>query len=166
VSARVYIGIGSNLGDRLGYCRAALDRLARLPVTTLRRVSPFMESAPQEGVEGGMFLNAVAEISTGLSARQLLGQLQEIEVALGRPAGHEPRSARSMDLDILLYGELVVNAPDLVIPHPGMARRRFVLAPLVALAPAVRHPVLGVAAAELLRRLGPGAPASLAGSPR
>jgi 2-amino-4-hydroxy-6-hydroxymethyldihydropteridine diphosphokinase len=106
-------------------------------------------------VEGGLFLNAVAEIATRLSPRELLGHLQGIEAALGRPPDHPPGTARGMDLDILLYGETVLHEPDLTIPHPRMAARRFVLAPLVALAPAVRHPLLKLTATELLRRLGP-----------
>jgi 2-amino-4-hydroxy-6-hydroxymethyldihydropteridine diphosphokinase len=165
MSVQAYIGIGSNLGDRLGHYRAALDRLGLLPDTTLMRVSPFIESEPQEGVEGGLFLNAVAEICTSLSPRQLLDHLQAIESALGRPADHEPRSARTLDLDILLYGDMVVSEPGLVIPHPRMAHRRFVLAPLVAIAPGACHPLLGVTARELLRRLGSGASASLMGLP-
>ncbi len=159
MTLQAFVGIGSNLGDRLACCRTALDRLARLPGTTLTRVSPFFESEPQEGVEGGLFLNAVAEIATRLSPRELLGHLQGIEAALGRPPDHPPGTARGMDLDILLYGETVLHEPDLTIPHPRMAARRFVLAPLVALAPAVRHPLLKLTAAELLRRLGPEAPA-------
>jgi 2-amino-4-hydroxy-6-hydroxymethyldihydropteridine diphosphokinase len=113
-----------------------------------------METAPQEGVEGGLFLNGVAEIATSLSPRRLLDHLRDIETDLGRPLGHESRSARTMDLDILLYGDVVVSEPDLVIPHPRMTHRRFVLAPLVAIAPAARHPVLGITVEELLRRLG------------
>ena len=163
MSVQAYIGIGSNLGDRLGHCRAALDRLAWLPDTTVKRISPFMESEPQEGVEGGPFLNAVAEIATSLSPRKLLDHLQDIEAVLGRPVGHEPRSARTLDLDILLYGELVTSEPDLVIPHPRMAHRRFVLAPLVAIGPGACHPLLGVTAQELLGRLGSGRSTSLVG---
>jgi 2-amino-4-hydroxy-6-hydroxymethyldihydropteridine diphosphokinase len=152
---QAFIGIGSNLGDRLAHCRAAVDRLGLLPGTALLRASPTFESAPQEGVEGGLFLNAAAEIATTLSPRQLLGHLREIEVALGRPANHLPGTARTMDLDLLLYGDAVIREADLTIPHPRMAERRFVLAPLVALAPALCHPVLRVTVAELLRRLGP-----------
>lgn len=163
MSVRAYIGIGSNLGDRLGQCRAALDRLGLLPDTRVKRVSPFLESAPEEGAEGGWFLNAVAEIATSLSPRQLLDHLRDIEAALGRPLGHEPRSARTLDLDILLYGDMVMTEPDLVIPHPRMTQRRFVLTPLVAIAPATRHPVLGITVEELLRRLGSDASGSLAG---
>lgn len=157
---QAYIGIGSNLGDRVAHCRATLDRLRLLPGTTLTGVSPFFESEPQEGVEGGPFLNAVAEIATTLSPHQLLDSLQEIEAALGRARGHLPGTARTMDLDVLLYGDAVLNEPSLTIPHPRMAGRRFVLAPLVALAPTVRHPVLKVTAMELLRCLGHEAPAA------
>jgi len=158
VRIQAFIGIGSNLGDRLAHCRAALDRLGLLPDTTLLRVSPVFESEPQEGVEGGLFLNAVAEIATTVLPRQLLGHLQEIEVALGRHADHPPGTARTMDLDLLLYGDAVIRGADLTIPHPRMAERRFVLAPLVALAPTLCHPVLRATVAELLRRLGPEAP--------
>lgn len=155
---QAFVGIGSNLGDRLANCRAALERLSLLPGTALTRVSPLFESEPQEGVEGGVFLNAVAEIATSLPVPQLLGHLQEIEVALGRPADHLRGTARTLDLDLLLYGDAVIREPDLTIPHPRMAERRFVLAPLVALAPALRHPVLQVTMMELLQRLGPEAP--------
>lgn len=158
MKVQAFIGIGSNLGDRLAHCGAVLDRLALLPETRLTRISPFIESDPQEGVEGGRFLNGVAEIVTGLSARRLFGRLGEIEVALGRPADHRPGAARSVDLDLLLYGDAIIRDPDLTIPHPRMAGRRFVLAPLVTLVPTLRHPVLGVTMAELLRRLGPEAP--------
>ncbi len=155
MKTRAFLGLGSNLGDRLAHCRAALDRLARLPGTTLTRVSPFFESEPQEGVEGGPFLNGVAEISTSLLPRDLLGHLHEIEAALDRPPEHGPGTARTMDLDILLFGELVLHDPDLAIPHPRMPHRRFVLAPLAAIAPAVRHPVLNCTAEEMLQSLGP-----------
>jgi len=158
VRTRAFIGIGSNLGDRLANCQTAIDRLDRPPGTALVRVSTLVESEPQEGVEGGRFLNTVAEIATSLPPRQLLGQLQQIEVALGRAADHLPGTARPMDLDLLLYGDAVICETDLTIPHPRMAERRFVLAPLVALDPTLRHPVLQVAMAELLRRLGPEAP--------
>jgi 2-amino-4-hydroxy-6-hydroxymethyldihydropteridine diphosphokinase len=158
VTIQAFIGIGSNLGDRLAHCRAALARLDLLPGSRLTRVSPVFESEPWEGVEGGLFLNAVAEIATSLPPRRLLDHLQEIEVALGRAADHRPGTARPMDLDILLYGHAVIREAGLTIPHPRMAERRFVLAPLAALAPALCHPVLRETMGELLRRLGPGAP--------
>ena len=151
---QAFIGIGSNLGDLLANCRAAIDRLGYLPGTEFVRASPFIESDPQEGVEGGRFLNAAAEIATTLPPRQLLGHLQKIEVGLGRAADHLPRAARPMDLDLLLYGDTVICEADLTIPHPRLAKRRFVLVPLAALDPALRHPLLQVTVAELLRRLG------------
>jgi 2-amino-4-hydroxy-6-hydroxymethyldihydropteridine diphosphokinase len=153
VSIRAYIAIGSNLGDRPANCGAALDRLGRLPETTLLRASPLIETAPAEGVAGGSFLNGVAEIETTLPPRPLLMHLQAIETDLGRAAVHAPGTARTMDLDLLLYGDLVMEEADLVIPHPRMIARRFVLEPLAALAPGLRHPVLNITVEELLRRL-------------
>lgn len=155
---QAFIGVGSNLGNRLVNCEAALDRLGRVPDTALLRVSPVVESEPQEGVEGGRFLNAVAEVTTTLAPRQLLGHLQAIEVALGRAADHSPGAMRTMDLDLLLYGDAVIREADLTVPHPRLAERRFVLAPLVALDPTLRHPILQVTMADLLQRLGPKAP--------
>ncbi len=153
-----FIGVGSNLGNRQANCRAALDRLGCLADTVLQRVSTVVESEPQEGVEGGPFLNAVAEIATSLSPRQLLGQLRAIEAALGRAPDHLPGTARTMDLDLLLYGDAVIRETDLTIPHPRLAERWFVLAPLVTLDPELRHPVLQVTMANLLRGLDPEAP--------
>ena len=155
MKVRAFIGIGSNLGDRQEHCRAALGRLSLLPDTCVTDVSPFFETEPAEGAEGGLFLNAVAEVRTSLLARALLQHLQGIETALGRPPGHPMGKARTIDLDILLYGDAVISEPDLTIPHPRMAERRFVLVPLAALAPSLSHPLLKVTATELLRRLGP-----------
>ena len=153
MTTRAFIGIGSNLGDRLARYAAAAAALGRLPRTALVRLSPWIETQPQEGVEGGAFLNGVAEIATALSPRVLLRHLQAIEVESDRPANHRLGTARSLDLDILLYGDGLVREADPVIPHPRMAERRFVLEPLTAIAPDLRHPVLHRTVAELLRRL-------------
>jgi 2-amino-4-hydroxy-6-hydroxymethyldihydropteridine diphosphokinase len=136
-----------------------MTRLRRLPETELLRVSPLVETGAAEGVAGGPFLNSVAEVATTLSPLDLLRALQAIEEALGRARGHLPRTARTIDLDILLYGDRIVREAGLHIPHPRIAYRRFVLEPLVAIAPHVRHPVLNVTAADLLRNLDMGAPA-------
>lgn len=148
-----FIGLGSNVGDRQARCGEAQTRLGRLPETELLRVSPLVETPPAEGVAGGPFLNGVVELATALSPRNLLRELQAIEEALGRPSDHARGTARTIDLDILLYGDRIVREVGLDIPHPRLAQRRFVLEPLVALAPNVRHPVLNVSAAEMLRRL-------------
>jgi 2-amino-4-hydroxy-6-hydroxymethyldihydropteridine diphosphokinase len=158
VSARAFVAIGSNVGDRCAQCAEATARLSRLPATALLRASPLIETAAAEGVEGGPFLNGVAELDTALSPVDLLHAVQAIEQALGRPPGHVRGKARTIDLDILLYGDRVVREVGLDIPHPRMAERRFVLEPLVAIAPSVRHPVLKLTAAELLRGLGAAGP--------
>jgi 2-amino-4-hydroxy-6-hydroxymethyldihydropteridine diphosphokinase len=154
VSVRAFVAIGSNVGDRRAHCEEAATRLGQLPETVLIGLSPLVETPAAEGVEGGPFLNGVAELDTALSPLELLRSLQVIETALGRPRDHQPGMARTMDLDILLYGERIVRHDGLEIPHPRMAERRFVLEPLVALAPAARHPVLNETALNLLRRLG------------
>jgi len=150
---RAFIGIGSNAGDRHAHCAEAEALLRRLPETRLLRVSPLVETEPAEGVAGGPFLNGVAELATALSPRELHHALRAIEDALGRPPGHPSGAARTIDLDILLYGERIVREVGLDIPHPRMAQRRFVLEPLVAIAPNARHPVLNLSAADLLRGL-------------
>ena len=153
MSVRAFIGVGSNLGDRETHCAEAVSRLGSLPETTLVRVSPWSETRPEDGVEGGPFLNGVAEITTTLSPEALLDHVHAIEAALGRPADHARMQARTMDLDLLLYGDAVIRQDRLIIPHPRMAERRFVLEPLAAIAPEVRHPVLGLPATGLLQRL-------------
>ncbi len=150
MSVRAFVGIGSNLGDRERWCRAAGQRLACLPGTRLVQASPLLETAPAEGVEGGAFLNGVAEIETDLSPRQLLQELQAIEAAFGRSTDHPRGAARTIDLDLLLYGNLHLDEPDLIIPHPRMATRRFVLQPLASIAPDARHPLLQLTVSALL----------------
>ena len=153
MKVRAFIGMGSNVGDRHAHCAEAQTRLGRLPETEVLRVSPFVETEAAEGVAGGPFLNGVAELGTALSPLDLLRALQAIEDALGRPPDHAPGTARTIDLDILLYGDRIVREVGLNIPHPRLAQRRFVLEPLVVLAPNILHPVLNLSAADMLRRL-------------
>ncbi len=141
--AHAFIGLGSNLNDRLALLRRAARRLALDPGVRLRRCSPVYESAPRGPVrEQPPFLNAVCEVTTALAPRDLLGRLLAIESDLGRvrEIGQGPRT---IDLDLLLYDALIVREPDLVVPHPRLAERAFVLVPLVDLAPDLVPPGLG-----------------------
>jgi 2-amino-4-hydroxy-6-hydroxymethyldihydropteridine diphosphokinase len=139
---KAFIGLGSNLGEREAMIRLALDDLARLPSTRLVRASSLYDTEPVGEVDQPNFLNAVAQIDTELTARQLLWNLQLIEKRLGRVRAQR-WGPRTIDLDLLLYGGLVVEEPDLKVPHPELTRRSFVLVPLVELDPLLVHPVTG-----------------------
>jgi len=139
----VYLSLGSNLGDREANLRAALQRLS--PV----RQSPIYETEPIDYLDQGWFLNMVVELHTELFPRQLLTRVQKIERELGRVRG-VPKGPRTLDIDILLYGNAVVRTPDLEVPHPRMNDRRFVLQPLADLAPDLRHPVTKRTIREML----------------
>lgn len=142
-----YIGLGANLGDAAQTVRDAIAQLARLPQSTLVRSSALFSSAPVEA-SGADFVNAVAQIDTGLSPQALLHALQQIELAFGRqrPFRNAPRT---LDLDLLLYGEALIDEPGLHVPHPRMCARAFVLLPLLELAPDIDLPGQGPAHACL-----------------
>jgi 2-amino-4-hydroxy-6-hydroxymethyldihydropteridine diphosphokinase len=129
--ARAFLGLGSNLGDREALLRTALDRLVAVGLV---RVSPFYETDPVGGPEQGAFLNCVAELDTDLSARQLLAVCARLEAAAER-VRVERWGPRTLDVDVLWVDGESVDEPDLVVPHPRMWERRFVLAPLRDLAP-------------------------------
>jgi len=149
----VYLGLGSNLGDRRRNLEAALDALRAHPQIAVSAVSAFLETDPVGGPPGqDKFLNAAAEIETDLAPEALLEELKRVERALGRTPG--PRwGPREIDLDILLYGEEVLETEALVIPHPRMRERRFVLAPLAEIAPDARDPVTGLSVRTLLEKV-------------
>ena len=134
-----YLGLGSNLGNREEHLQTALARLAA-PDLRVARVSSVYETEPWGFTPQRWFLNLAAEIETDLFPRQLLSRITKIEQALGRVRTVK-NGPRTMDIDILLYGRAVVRSAQLEIPHPRMAERRFVLAPLAELAPELRHPV-------------------------
>lgn len=138
---RVFVGLGANLGDPRATLARALKELAELPQTRRVAVSPLYRSAPMDA-QGPDFINAVVELSTTLTPRELLLALQSIEQAHGRerPYHHAPRT---LDLDLLLYGQRIIRDPDLVVPHPRLHERAFVLRPLADLAPDLVHPALG-----------------------
>ena len=147
---RVYIGIGSNLGDRKANALEAVERVAQIPGTKVVRASSLYESEPL-GNAKTWFVNSVIEIETELAAEQLLKKLKAIEEAMGRKKVKGKRwGSRIIDLDLLLFDGQTVNKRTLKIPHPEMHKRRFVLLPLSELAPHVTHPQLGTTISELL----------------
>jgi len=129
-----FIALGSNLGDPAQQIRSALRALAALPGTRLVRQSSFYRNPPEGGLAQPEFVNAVAQIETRAGARDLLDHLLEIERAHGR-ARDQPNASRTLDLDVVLYGDQVVREPGLTIPHPRMLDRPFVLVPLAEIAP-------------------------------
>jgi 2-amino-4-hydroxy-6-hydroxymethyldihydropteridine diphosphokinase len=146
----VFIGLGSNLGDRRANILEAIERIRQLPTTRLVRESSFYESEPH-GDAKTWFVNGVVEIETELPPEKLLAKLKAVETAMGRRRVKGKRwGSRVIDLDILLYGAAVVNKRNLKIPHPELPNRKFVLMPLAELAPQIVHPVLGSTISELL----------------
>ena len=135
----VYLGLGSNVGDREATLRSAIERLSA-PDLRVLRVSPVYETEPVDFREQRWFLNLVLEAETDLFPMQLLWRASKIERELGRTRS-VAKGPRTIDIDILLYGKAVVRSEALEIPHPRMVDRRFVLAPLADLAPDLRHPV-------------------------
>jgi 2-amino-4-hydroxy-6-hydroxymethyldihydropteridine diphosphokinase len=144
----VYLSLGSNIGDREGHLRSALEQLNAGGVRVLR-VSPVYETEPVDVTGQGWFLNLVVEAGTDLFPLQLLARSMRIERDLGR-VRTTPQGPRTIDIDILLYGSSRVKTAELEIPHPRMAERRFVLEPLADLAPDLRHPITGKSVREML----------------
>jgi len=156
---RIYLSLGSNLGDRLENLRQAVASLGESAEVVA--VSDGYESEPVDVTEQPWFLNAVAELRMNTtpddnSPEKLLERVLAIERALGRQrdtVNFIPKGPRIIDIDIVLFGNRVINAPALTVPHPAMHLRRFVLQPMAQIAPAAEHPVLHQSALELLRAL-------------
>lgn len=150
---RAFIGLGSNLGEREDNIRAALEAIAELPDTDLVRVSSLYDTEPVGEVDQPNFLNAAAMVDTELDPRTLLWNLMLIEKRLGR-VRTQRWGPRTIDLDLLLYGDESIEDDDLRVPHPEIIRRSFVLVPLVELEPRLVHPGTGETLVAHLNRLG------------
>lgn len=152
----VFIGFGSNVGDRVDYCDRAVTLLCLLPQSQLMGVSLLYETEPvYDGASPGegWFLNGVVQLETDIAPKSLLSLLREIERSLGRD--EDDRSGpRTIDLDILFYGERVIDEPGLTIPHPRLHQRRFVLMPLSELDPLWVHPIRQRTVRQMLAELG------------
>lgn len=155
-----YVGIGSNMGDSLRQCKQAVQKLSCAGGVALEKTSSFYKTEPvidgqeaRQNLENqNWYVNAVAEIRTTLSPRELLDELQKIEKDMGRTRQYKG-APRTMDLDLLLYGQEVIRDRDLMVPHPEMHKRLFVLEPLCEIASYLIHPVFGVSMRGLKDRL-------------
>jgi 2-amino-4-hydroxy-6-hydroxymethyldihydropteridine diphosphokinase len=140
---RAYVGLGSNLGDREEMLHRAIALLAAVPGAEVVAFSSIRETDPVGLTEQPLFLNAVAAVETTLRPRELLGELLEIERELGRTREGPRFGPRTIDLDLLLYGDETVDEPGLTVPHPRLGERRFALEPLAELDPELDVPLLG-----------------------
>jgi 2-amino-4-hydroxy-6-hydroxymethyldihydropteridine diphosphokinase len=152
LTAAVYLGLGANVGNRLANLRLALARMGTF--VRLEAVSRLYETEPVGLKEQPPFLNAACRVTTGLEPAALLRFLKNLEAEIGRRPGGPPGGPRPIDLDILFYGERVQEIGYLHVPHPRLAERAFVLAPLCDLTPDMRHPVLDKTVRELLEMVG------------
>ncbi len=149
---RVYLSLGSNLGDRKAALQNAIQRLNTLG--KVLSVSSFYETEPVEFTRQPWFLNCAVALETEKMPKQLLSSIMKVEQELGRRRQDElAKGPRVIDIDILLFGNSVIDTPQLTLPHPAMQHRRFVLEPLSEIAPDARHPVLKLTVRELLDAL-------------
>jgi len=150
---KVFIGLGANLGERAAAIREALDLLEARGLGRVVRASSLYRTEPVGFRDQPWFINAAAQIETGMDPADFFFGLQEIEREMGRPQPRVAQGPRLIDLDLLLWEEAVISSPDLKVPHPRMHLRRFVLVPLAEIAPLARHPSLKLTITDLLESL-------------
>ncbi len=148
----VYIGIGSNQGDRIANCKEAISRLGKLKEAKVLATSSFYETEPVGELEQNWFINAAVKLETALSLRELFDSLQRIERQMGRQRSVE-KGSRIIDLDLLFYNQEVISQQELIVPHPRIHSRRFVLTTLNEIAAKEVHPQLNLSVSQLLARL-------------
>jgi 2-amino-4-hydroxy-6-hydroxymethyldihydropteridine diphosphokinase len=145
-----YLSLGSNVGDRVAHLRDAIARLES--IGRVVSVSSFYETEPVEVTDQPWFLNCAVGLETALTAEQLMAELLQIEQEMGRRR-IQKKGPRTIDIDILLFDDLILDSPDVTIPHPAMQKRRFVLEPLAEIAAEARHPGIKKTIRELLEEL-------------
>jgi len=153
VETEAYIALGSNVGDRELNLLRAVAEIGRLPDSRVTALSSFYETSPVGNVNQGAFYNAVLRLSTWLDAGALLTHLLQIEDKTFRRVRTVFQGPRRMDLDLLLYGNSIISEKELIVPHPRLLERRFVLQPLAEIAPDLQHPLTGKSICELLTSL-------------
>ena len=154
--ATVFIGFGSNMGDRKRNIKRALEKLNAMEGCTVDKISPLYSTEPVDYEDQDWFVNGAARLTIDFSPGEFLGILKSLEKEAGRTSGGPRFGPRVLDLDILIHGECVMESRELVIPHPRLHKRRFVLTPLCDIAPELEHPVLKRKIQELLDNLDDG----------
>ncbi len=161
-----YIALGSNMGDRHGYMDGAIEALRRVPAVSVEAVSSLIETEPVGPIVQAMFLNAVCRVATTLTPRDLLTRMLHIERSFDRRRDRSARwGPRTLDLDLILYADMVIDEDDLIVPHPRLHERAFVLGPLCEIAPDVLVPgtqgrASATASVLLEKLIGEGAPST------